>query len=78
MNDSSTGVTPSRHSGQMTDDEGIDQARVEGFALTERPQGDRWCWGFVREHDERYPAFGERRLAISYMADWLRRGRAFA
>ena len=40
--------------------------------------GDRWCWGFMRENEERYPAFGERRLAISYMADWLRRGRAFA
>ena len=39
--------------------------------------GGRLCVGFVRGDDERYPAFGEERLAFSYMADWLRRGRIF-
>jgi hypothetical protein len=32
----------------------------------------------VRENDERYPEFLEQRQAISYMADWLRRGHVFA
>jgi hypothetical protein len=62
----------------MTDDEVFDAARAEGFELVERPVAGKWCWGFVRENDERYPAFGERRLAVSYMADWLRRRRVFA
>jgi hypothetical protein len=35
------------------------------------------CVGFVRGDDLRYPAHGEERLAIAYMADWLRRGRIF-
>jgi hypothetical protein len=61
----------------MTDDETIDHARAEGFELVERPVGGAWCWGFVRENDERYPAFLERRQAVEYMHDWLRRGRIF-
>jgi hypothetical protein len=56
----------------------IERARAEGFELVERPVGGAWCWGFVREDDERYPAFLERRQAMQYMADWLRRGRVFA
>src|SRR5262249_40589895 len=76
-------VIPARERGRMTEDEVIDQARAEGFELVERPVGDTWCWGFVREErgpveGYRYPAFLERRQAISYMADWLRRGRVFA
>ena len=62
----------------MTDDEVCDHARAEGFELVEHPVGRQWCWGFVREDDERYPAFLERRQAMQYMADWLRRGRVFA
>ena len=62
----------------MTDDAVVDAARVAGFELVERPVGEAWCWGFVRESDERYPAFVERRQAMSYMHDWLRRGRVFA
>jgi hypothetical protein len=62
----------------MTDEVVIDIAAEEGFELTERPLGETWCWGFVRERDERYPAFVERRQAIAYMRDWLRRGRVFA
>jgi hypothetical protein len=47
----------------MDDDDVIERARAEGFELVERPVGDAWCWGFVREDDERYPAFldGDRR-----------------
>src|SRR4051812_43636245 len=70
-------VRPSGHAWQMTDDEVIEAAAVEGFELSWRPVGGRLCVGFVRGDDERYPAFGEERLAISYMADWLRRGRVF-
>ena len=62
----------------MTDDEAIKIARHQGLELIQRPVGGKWCWGFVRENDELYPAFGERRQAISYMRDWLRRGHAFA
>jgi hypothetical protein len=62
----------------MDDDELIARARDDGFELVERPVGQHSCWGFVREGDDRYPAFLEQRQAISYMADWLRRGRAFA
>jgi len=36
------------------------------------------CVGFVRGDDRRFPAFGEERLAFSYFADWLHRGRVFA
>jgi hypothetical protein len=61
----------------MDDDEVIALARGEGFELEWRPIGDRWCLGFVRGDDLRYPAFGAERLAISYMADWLCRGRIF-
>jgi hypothetical protein len=59
------------------DAEVIAEARLEGFELEWQPVGGKWCVGFVRGDDLRYPAFGEERLAISYMADWLRRGRIF-
>ncbi len=55
----------------------ITEARAEGFELEERPVNGKWCWSFVREGDDRYPAFGEQRQAINYMRDWLRRGRIF-
>jgi hypothetical protein len=61
----------------VDDDEVIAAARAEGFELVERPVGDVWGWSFVKGDDERRPTFLERRLAISYMADWLRRGRVF-
>jgi hypothetical protein len=62
----------------MHDEQVIAYARAEGFELVERPVGAHWCWGFVRDGDDRYPAFLEQRQAISYMRDWLRRGRIFA
>jgi hypothetical protein len=61
----------------VDDDEVIAEARAEGFELEERPVNGNWCWSFVRECDDRYPAFGEQRQAINYMRDWLRRGRIF-
>ena len=67
-----------RHAGSVTDDEVIEAAEAKGFELCWRPVGGTLCVGFVRGDDTRYPAFGEERLAISYMADWLRRGRVFA
>jgi len=62
----------------MNDDEVIDDAEAEGFELCWRPVSGTLCVGFVRGHDERYPAFDEGRLAISSMADWLRHGRVLA
>jgi hypothetical protein len=61
----------------MDDAEVIELAREEGFELEWRPLNGKWCVGFARGDDLRYPAFGEERLAISYMADSLRRGRVF-
>jgi hypothetical protein len=49
----------------MTDDEVIEAAEAEGFELSWRPIGGKLCVGFVRGDDERYPAFGEERLALS-------------
>ena len=74
----STRVTPSRHACATTDDEVIEAAQAESFELYWRPVGAKLCVGFVRGDDERYPAFGEERLEISYRRDWLRRGRVFA
>ena len=53
----------------MIDDEVIEAAAGEGFELAWRPVGGKLCVGFVRGDDLRYPAFGEERLAMSYMAD---------
>lgn len=61
----------------MTDDEVIKEARAEGFEFGWRFVDGKPLVGFTRDDDTRSPAFGEERLAISYMADWLRRGRAF-
>lgn len=62
---------------ELLEAEVIELAEREGFELAWRPVGGRLCVGFVRGDDERFPVFGEERLAISYMADWLRRGRVF-
>jgi hypothetical protein len=60
------------------DDEGVlAAARDEGFALVERPVGGNWCWGWVRADDERWPAYVERRQALSWMADRMRRAGVF-
>ena len=64
-------VTPAQHALGMTDAE-VEAAEAEGFELVERPCGDQWAWGFVRESDDRYPCFLEQRQAVSYMRDWLR------
>ena len=61
----------------MTDDEVIEAARAEGFEFGWRFVNGKPLVGFTRGDDMRYPAFGEERLAISYMRDWLRRGRVF-
>ena len=63
---------------RITDDEVIEAAGAEWFELFWRPIGEKLWVGFVRGDDERYPAFGEERVGISYMAYWLRRGRVFA
>ena len=62
----------------MTHDEVITAAEAGIRALLARPVGGTLCIGFVRGDDLRFPAFGQKRLAISYMADWLRRARVFA
>jgi len=61
----------------MTDDGVIEAAEAEpsSSAGTSRREAVR---RFVRGDDLRSPAFGEERLAFSYMADWLRRARALA
>lgn len=61
----------------MTDDEVIEAAREQGFELGWRFVDGKPLVGFMRGDDTRYPAYGEERLAISYMRDWLRRGRVF-
>jgi hypothetical protein len=61
----------------MTDDDVIEHAAAEGFELVERPVGAKWY--LVRTRKRRaVRAFGERRLAISFMRNWVRRGGAFA
>jgi len=61
----------------MTDDEMLDRARADGFELGERTRGGEWVWGWARGDDERWPCYRERRQAINWMADRLRRGRVF-
>ena len=58
----------------MDHDEVIAVAAEEGFELEERLVNGKWCWGSVRRCDNRYPVLGERRQAIGYMRDRLRRG----
>jgi hypothetical protein len=55
----------------------IDDARTVGFELGERPPNGEWVWGWRRGNDDRWPCFLERRLAVSWMADRLRRGAVF-
>jgi hypothetical protein len=63
-------VTPPRDCWQMDADEVIERAREEGFEFGWRYLNDgHLCVGFTRGDDTRYPAFGEERLAIDYMAD---------
>ena len=50
----------------------IAEARRQGFELEERVLHDQWMWGWRRD-DERWPCFLERRLALSWMTDRLRR-----
>ena len=54
----------------------IELATTRGFTLEERVL-DRWVWGWRRGEDDRWPCFGEHRLAVSWMADRLRRGGMF-
>ena len=43
----------------MDDNQVIEQARAEGFELEWRPVTGKWCVGFVRGDDPRYPVFGD-------------------
>ncbi len=66
------------HACAMTDDEVIDQAATEMFELEGRACGDAWVWGWCRGEGQRWPCYLERRQALNWMRDWLRRGRVFA
>jgi hypothetical protein len=61
----------------MTDDEVLAEAMVDGFELVERTCGEQWVHGWARGDDERWPCYLERRQAINWMRDRLRRGRVF-
>jgi hypothetical protein len=61
----------------MTDDEVIAEAARDGFELEERAWGNAWTWGWCRGDDQRWPCYIERRQAVSWMRDRLRRGRVF-
>ena len=63
---------------EVIDDEVIEAAAAEGFEFGRRFVDGKPLVGFTRGDDTRYPAYGEEGLAISYMRDWLRRGRVFA
>ena len=56
----------------------LELAADEGFAVVERTCAGQWVHGWARGEDERWPCFLERRQAINWMADTLRRGRIFA
>jgi hypothetical protein len=63
----------------MTNDDVLDAAAAQGFDLHARIAsytGDE-AWGWHRGDDDRWPCFVERRLAISWMADRLRRAGVF-
>ena len=55
----------------------IEEARERGFELEERVIGDGWVWGWCRGDDDRWPCFLERRQAVSWMADRLKRTAVF-
>ena len=62
------------------DDEVLELAAADGFDLREvvTEYDGSECWGWVRwEEDYRWPAFLERRLAVSWMLDRLRRSGVF-
>jgi hypothetical protein len=55
----------------------IDEARERGFTLEERVLGDAWVYGWSRGDDDRWLCFQERRLALSWMTDRLKRTAVF-
>jgi hypothetical protein len=59
----------------VDDDQAID---VAGFDLVERTCRGDWVYGWARGDEERWLCFLERRLAISWMRDRLRRVRVLA
>jgi hypothetical protein len=65
------------HDRSMTDDEVLDEARVDGFELIERLSAGLWAVGWARSDDDRWPCFLEERRAISWMRGRLTRGRVF-
>jgi len=52
----------------MTDDEVVDEARVDGFELIERMSAGRWAVGWARGADDRWRCFLEERQAINGIA----------
>jgi len=60
----------------MTDDEVLDEARVDGFELIERMSAGRWAVGWARGADDRWRCFLEERQAINGMRDRLSRADA--
>ena len=59
------------------DDEVVEVAREQGFEIIERQVNGRWCVGWARGGDERWPCFLEERLAVSWMRDRIRRQGVF-
>jgi hypothetical protein len=51
----------------------IAEAQGQGFTLEERVVNAEWVHGWSRDDDDRWPYFHERRLALSWMEDRLRR-----
>ncbi len=72
--DRATSVTGRRYRPIM---DVIAQAAGQGFMLEERVIGDGWVWGWSRGDDDRWPCFLERRQAVSWMVDRLKRTAVF-
>ena len=66
-----------RDDGGMTDDEVLDRAPADGFALVERMSAGKWAVGWARGSDDRWLCFLEERQALNWMRDRLSRGRVF-
>jgi hypothetical protein len=62
----------------MTDDDVIAKAQASGFELIERMSAGQWAIGWTRGDNDRWPCFLEVRQTVSWMPDWLSRGRVFA
>ena len=63
----------------VTDDQVLELAAAEGCRLVDKiaEHTATGCIGWRRGDDDRWPGFLERRLAVSWMADRLRRSGVF-